>query len=94
MAFSLGEKTPSQFNPAFFVQDDFRRCLHVLEAIYRYVENTGFEDDLSKDYRIALSASEVDLGVKWQPPAFVRTGAPLLDEHLVNEPLRWLSEPR
>lgn len=27
-------------------------------------------------------------------PVFVRTGAPLLDEHLVNEPLRWLSEPK
>ena len=27
-------------------------------------------------------------------PIFVRTGAMLLDLHLVNEPLRWLSDPK
>ena len=41
-----------------------------------------------------VQASEVDLGIEWRPPTFIRTGAPMLDEHLVNEPLRWLSEPK
>lgn len=41
-----------------------------------------------------MDASEIDLGVSWQPPAFLRTGAKLLDEALLNEPLRWLSDPR
>jgi hypothetical protein len=36
--------------------------------------------------------SETDLGISWQPPHFVPTGAPLLDERLVNDQLRWLRD--
>lgn len=94
VAFSLGEKRPQYFNPAVFVGDDFYRCLRVLEAIYKALLDTGVEGDLSRDIELALDVSEIDLGIDWQPPVFVRTGAPLLDENMVNEPLRWLAEPK
>lgn len=90
VAFALGERTPNHFHPAMYVQDDFFRCLHVLEAIYKCIEGLGLEDELSNDIQLAFNASEVDLGVEWRPPVFMRTGAQLLDERLVNDALRWL----
>ena len=51
-------------------------------------------EQVSETIRSIVRTSEVDLGIGWQPPVFVRTGAPLLDEHLVNEPRRWLAEPK
>ncbi len=94
VAFILGERTPNQYHPAFFVGDDFFRCLQVLEALYTLFEDTELADELSEDIRVVISRCEVDLSIGWQPPIFIRTGAPLLDESLVNEPLRWLSEPK
>jgi hypothetical protein len=38
--------------------------------------------------------SETDLGIEWRPPMFVPTGARLLDDRLVNDPLDWLSDPK
>jgi hypothetical protein len=40
-----------------------------------------------------LSGSEVDLGILWQKGKFLRTGAALLDEKLVNDVLHWLRTP-
>lgn len=80
-------------NPGKYVRNDFYRCLQVLEALHEALENTGLEEYLSAAIVGALDMSETDLGVDWEPPVFVRTGARLLDERLVNEPMRWLSEP-
>lgn len=77
-----------------YVGNDFLRCLQVLEALYEALEGTRYEEELSDLIDAAIRRSEVDLGVDWQPPVFVRTGARLLDESLVNEPLHWLSEPK
>jgi hypothetical protein len=41
-----------------------------------------------------VDAAEVDLGVRWSGGKFQRTGAALLDDGLVNDPLRWLADPR
>jgi hypothetical protein len=84
-----------------YVRGDFSRCLQVLEALYQYLIDLD-QYESGHDFAQRLTAyiteieqvSEVDLGVRWEPPIFVRTGAQLLDEHLVNEPLRWLSEPQ
>ncbi len=90
VALTLGERMPNVYNPAVFVGDDFLRCLLVLEALYEALETVGLENELSDRIQTAIKASALDLGIDWQPPAFVRTGAPLLDESLVKEPLRWL----
>jgi hypothetical protein len=42
----------------------------------------------------SIGDSEVDLGISWQWPNFVPTGARLLDERLIHDPLHWLDEPK
>ncbi len=76
-----------------YVGNDFLRCLRVLEALYAALETTHFQDELSNLIEVAVRASEIDLGITWQPPIFVPTGARLLDERLVNDPLHWLPAP-
>lgn len=94
VAYILGIRTGEIPSLRTYVGNDFHRCLRVLEALHVGFKGTRFEEELSQSIKLALNASEVDLGVDWQDSAFVRTGAPLLDEHLVNESLRWLAEPK
>ena len=77
-----------------YVGFDFLRFLRMLEALYRSLQGTGFDEILSERINRAISASDVDLGISWQPPIFVPTGAKLLDDCLVNDPLHWLDEPQ
>lgn len=94
VAYFLGIRTGEIPSLRTYVGDDFYRCLHVLEALHTTFTDTRFEEELSNNIEIALYASETDLGIKWESPVFVRTGAQLLDAHLINEPLRWLSDPK
>src|SRR5882724_8038685 len=48
------------------------------------------QKDLGNLIQRLLDASEVDLGIRWENGRFIRSGAALLDEGLVNNPLRWL----
>ena len=41
---------------------------------------------------LLLQQSEFNLGIQWQDGKFIRTGAKLLDDKLINEPLHWLKE--
>ena len=93
VAYRLGDDF-SIYDPIPYIRNEYRRCLQALEATYEVLEGSGLEAEFSVIVKRIVHDSEVDLGIDWQPPVFVRTGAPLLDEHLVNEPLRWLSEPK
>ena len=93
VAFVLGDPH-SSYDLRTYVRNDFARCLHVVEALYQSLRFEVQKNDLSERISIVLNANEVDLGIDWQPPRFVRKGATLLDERLVNEPLRWLSDPK
>jgi hypothetical protein len=93
VAYRLGDDF-STYDPELYIRNDYRRCLQALEATYEMLEGSGLEAEFSTLVKRILHDSEVDLGIDWQPPMFVRTGALLLDEHLVNEPLRWLAEPK
>ncbi|MBA3472828.1 MAG: hypothetical protein H0T57_06280 [Rubrobacter sp.] len=90
----LGEKYDSLKCLDSYVVNDFYRCLQTLEAVYLAVEDPSIEDGVSDRIDRAIRSSEIDLGIDWQRPQFVRTGARLLDEKLVNEQLRWLSDPK
>lgn len=79
IAYRLGDEF-SSYKPDSYVKGNFKRCLHVLEAMYETLEGSGFANQLSTIIDRALMDSEVDLGINWQPPIFVRTGARLLDE--------------
>jgi len=93
IAYRLGDAF-STFDPVRYFRGDFRRCLQAIEATYEVLVNDDLAVRLSRIVDRIIRDSEIDLGLSWQPPVFVRTGAPLLDEHLVNEPLRWLSDSR
>src|SRR5215211_4102575 len=92
VAYALGEKRISTLHT--YIDNDFHRCLRVLEIMYQVVREADIRELWSVAIRKVIDDSEVGLGISWQPPIFVRTGAALLDERLVNEPLLWLSNPR
>lgn len=89
-------------NPSVFVDvwhkrigNDFSRCLQAIEGLYRALQ-PGYgtsEETLSKAVVLALSQSEAELSVSWQDGVFTKKGALLLDQHLINESLRWLAAP-
>ncbi len=78
---------------------DFYAHLKAVEALYEYpsfVQIPGrvlAQKALSErvDY-ILNELTEVDIGIRWETGHFYPKGAALLDEKLVNEPLRWLRE--
>src|SRR5262249_17840803 len=47
-----------------------------------------------RNIRRALLESEIDLDIAWNGQIFIKKGAQLLDERLINEPLHWLREPK
>jgi hypothetical protein len=93
VANALGEKYESMLRFDGYIKGDFYRCLHALEVAYAIL-NKSRKSQLNYLIRLVLDESEIDLGVRWEPPVFIRAGARLLDLHLVNEPLRWLSSKK
>lgn len=90
VANALGERHEDVFRFDDYIKGDFYRCLHALEVAYRAL-NKQHKSKLDSLIKLVIAESEIDLGIHWEPPVFARAGARLLDLHLVNEPLRWLS---
>ena len=72
--------------------EDYWEFLHVIELIYigSNDETRLYIDKFLKEN--ILFRSELDLGIRWQDGKFIRTGAKLLDDKLVNDPLKWLKD--
>jgi hypothetical protein len=98
VASSLGMRYQPDKSIDFFVlhyaKGKFRGCLRALETICEALEGVAVQAQISEEISSILRESEVDLGIDWQPPVFIRTGARLLDERLVNASLHWLSDPQ
>ncbi len=79
--------------PRYIDKNNFNELLHALELLY---EELAVYSPVTLEYLIlrAISLSEIDLGIRWQDGAFWPSGAKLLDEELVNEPMQWLSDPK
>lgn len=79
-----------------YAGNDFHSCLLALESLYQaYASEYSYRDyadRVSRSIQYTLSLSEIDLGIEWRNGAFWPSGAKLLDEELVNENLKWLSE--
>lgn len=89
IASELGKKYDPTFSFSDYVKEDFFTCLRALEALYKKqprLTRLVLED--------VMPLSEVDLGISWKDGVFWPSGAKLLDEALVNEPLQWLSDPK
>jgi len=76
-----------------YIPKDFYVCLELLEATYDILTSSG-RGELEEELKRIISQSGVDLGIIWRNGHFWRSGAKLLDEHLVNEPFSWLSPPQ
>jgi len=78
------------------VNDNFSRCLQAIEGFHQALSEYGqpVVQKLSAAVNETLKQSEVDLGITWHDGFFLKKGAELLDENLVNENLRWLAEPK
>jgi hypothetical protein len=88
----IGQRTPRlpRWNLSNELGMDFYKNLEALEHLYRA---PGIDKRVLDALIIQLlTESELDLGVRWQNGKFVKSGAVLLDESLVNDPLRWLRE--
>ena len=90
IATALGEETFLTGELKIYINGDYDKCLQAIEAFYNAINYDWklFDDNVVR----ILEETEIDLGIKWANGKFVKTGAKLLDEKLVNEPLRWLSD--
>lgn len=88
----LGERglTPTQI--ATVVENDFPRLLDMLERLHKYKASHDDPDKLSEHITRELADADEDLGVVWRAEdgEFRLSGARILDDRLVNDPLDWL----
>ena len=91
IATALGEKYEELEEIEEIIQDDFHNTLKGLEMVFHFSDDP-YKSDVEKAIRMILHESEIDLGIKWENGRFIPSGAKMLDEKLVNESLRWLSD--
>lgn len=80
-----------------YAERDFIRMLRALEALYKVLNVKKNEDPLLLEHMVikeAMAMNEVDLGIEWRDGVFIRSGAKLLDEDLLNDNLEWLSDTK
>lgn len=96
----LGEEASGASPLKYYTGADFNKLLLCLEALYAALKEyksfgSPWElENLDDIVKWALSISEVDLGIQWRGGIFYPSGAKLMDEELVNEPLKWLADPK
>ena len=66
----------------------------MIEVSYNALEDKKQKLQLEYLIIIVLMESDIDLGIRWENGVFVQSGARLLDQKLVNETLRWLSNQK
>jgi hypothetical protein len=79
-----------------FAYNDFRKSLQITEELYACLltAHEDLADYLDSSIRVALASSETDLEISWNGTSFLRAGARLLDDKLVNDPLHWLRDKK
>ena len=90
---ALGDKYLYNKNLAEQIGDDFYQNLQALETFYQVSDNYD-RSNVDQLIKLILRESEVDLGVRWDNGRFIKSGAALLDEKLVNDILHWLREKK
>jgi hypothetical protein len=73
------------------ISDEFHRNLQALEALYKSAAG-HYRDKVNTLIINLLDESEVDLGIRWENGRFIKSGAKLLDDKLVNDILNWLRD--
>lgn len=102
VATQLGVEYFSGWMPEQQARGQRMETLRTVEAVYSAVSPIEDENDdsiwsgrkdIDRRVQQILALSEVDLGLRWENGRFYPSGAELLDEQLVNDPLRWMQRP-
>lgn len=86
-----GEKYDDNKNIDDYLENDFSENLHAIETLYKFIDAEK-KSQLDKIVQTLISLSEVELNIKWESGKFIRCGAELLDQKLVNNVLNWLRQ--
>lgn len=95
----LGESSLMGNTLTYYLQKDFFTHLQAIEALYDSIGplfssaggiNIGKQEELDGIVNNLLALSEIDLGIRWQNGRFLPSRAEILDQALVDDPLRWL----
>lgn len=70
------------------VNNDFEKSLQAIEALYAHPNFVVFAND---GITSILQDTEIDIGIRWEKGRFLPSGAPVLDEKLVNDVLGIIS---
>ena len=71
--------------------DNYLEVLRGIEIIYNKGSDPSMKLIIDRDMNNhIISKSELDLGIRWQNGKFIRTGAKLFDEKIVDDLLKWL----
>ena len=92
VAYELGVEYNPERDLNAYIRNEFYLCLQALEAFYRVMPNSSNKVGFDETVQRILLDSEVDLGIRWEDGRFIKSGAKLLDEELVNKSLHWLSD--
>ena len=84
----LGEQWRGSNCLALVVNNDFEKSLQAIEALYAH---PNFVDLANDGITSILQDTEIDIGIRWEKGRFLPSGAPVLDEKLVNDVLGILS---
>lgn len=77
-----------------YIGDDFIKCLTSIESVAGPIYARNYGEEFDRVVNSLLLQSEVDLGIRWEKGKFLRLGAKLLDDELVNKSLRWLDDKK
>jgi hypothetical protein len=92
IAINLGEEYEYYNDIEDYIGDDYYKCLHALEIAYDALKNKKFKTKLEGLILLALSLSEIDLGIYFKEGHFLKSGAKLLDDELINKSIEWLRD--
>ena len=84
----LGERWNGMGCLSSVVNSDFEKCLQAIEALYAHPNYVGLAND---GITSILQDTEIDIGIRWEKGRFLPSGAPVLDEKLVNDVLGIIS---
>ena len=72
-------------------ENNYFEVLHGIEVLYKNDPYFNIKSVIDRDMNDhIISKSESDLGIRWENGKFIRTGAKLFDDELLNDPLKWL----
>ena len=84
----LGERWKGINCLSSVVNNDFEKSLQAIEALYAH---PNFVDLANDGITSILQDTEMDIGIRWEKGQFLPSGAPVLDEKLVDDVLGILS---